>query len=526
MMSKSERILAQYEQLDPVNKEKFICWLDPWYFIRKYVITFDPYKGIQKFPEYDYLKQTVHALHDHNLNIFRKGRQMLFSWVFTAYGVWETQFQFGATDLYTSKRQDDSFELKERAMFIWENLPDWLREPLTEDNKSTMSFGRLKSKMKFLPATDNVGRTFTAGHVFMDEFAHVTCNAAKMYVSIKPTINSGGQCTIFSSPNGPYGKFYDLCGGPEGPDKGWRIKLPNGFFYHYMPYSVHPEHGKEWEATAFQGFTVEEIDQEYRALWIKRGGRIFPEFHRRTHVCPRFEIPAEWPRARGIDFGGANPTASSLVAFEPNSGRCYVYREYKQGGLPVKIHAQNLKDILGNDRLVLGTISDHETQTRIEYADNGIQSQAANKDWDTGYNEITRMLMAGATPCPYSGLTAGLIIFDDLLQTINEMEVYSWKEVNEALRDKPEEPLALNDHIMDELRYILATTKGRRTAFRPIRSLGNKGMMEDGDKLLVNRTPLDRVNSLLIPRFGIGIGEIHKQLGGSGGSGNIKKLRI
>lgn len=514
---KAELILRHYESLTPEGKEKFICQLDPYYFLTRYVQTHDPYKGIQAFPAFPYLEHTIHSLQDNRLNIFRKGRQLTFSWTFSAYGLWESQFNFAATCLYTSKRQDDSFELKDRAFFMWEHLPGFLRQEITSDNKTTMEFRGLLSKMKFLPATEGIGRSFTAGHVFMDEFAHVTCDGAKMFTSIKPTINAGGHCTIFSSPNGPFGKFYELCGGDHGPDSGWNILLENGFVFHYMPYDVHPEHDAEWEREAFRGLTQEEIDQEYRALWVKRGGKVYPLFDRKIHVCAPFDIPKKWPKFRSIDFGGANPTAVVWVAVAP-TGQLIVYRTYKKSGLPIRTHAQNIKDLSGDEIYHKDMIGDHDSQNRIEYADNGIMISPAIKDFESGYNEVTRHLMVDANGNP------GLLVFDTCLDFAAEIEVYSWPEGDHSRRDPAENPIKLNDHLMDAFRYLVRTTKGLRTGFSPVREIPTNSPMKDADSgaRLHNPSPIHRMDRLFVSSFGYTLTHVHQE----GGGRRIQRLGI
>lgn len=497
--------LRYYESLSPEGKERYICSLDPFYFLTTYVKTHDPYHGIRDYPDFPYIEETVNALHDHRLTAFQKGRQLTFSWTFAAYGLWGSQFQFGYTGLYTSKRQEDSYELKDRAFHMWENLPDFLQQKITEDNRSTMGFKGNLAKLKFLPATDNVGRTFTAGHVFMDEFAHVTCDASKMYTSIKPTINQGGRCTVFSSPNGPFGKFWELCGGDDCPNEGWGIELDNGFWYYFMPYDVHPEHGPEWEAEAFKGMTKDEIDQEYRALWVKRGGRVYPLFDKKRHVVKPFDIPTTWPKCRIIDFGGANPTAVMWMAFNPKNGQAVIYRDYKKAGIPIREHADTVKTFSRGEGFVLGTISDHDSQSRIEWDECGIRTRGAIKDWDSGFNEVTRHLMVNDEDVP------GLVIFDTCKDTIAEMMVYSWPEVDKAKSDVPERPLKVNDHLMDCLRYGLRTTKGSRTGFRPVRDMSEMDRFRKIENGLLRPGPLHRMNRILVPQIGLTVGKLHRQ---------------
>lgn len=454
--------MNSYETLSPQGKEWVLCALDPAHFIFNHVRTYDPYQGIRLFPNHAYLRHAVRSLHDHRLNIFSKGRQLTFSWLMCAYGVWDFTFHYAATCLYASKRQEDAYELKDRCDFIIEHLPDFLRPIIGENNKTTLGNLNLRSRLKFMPATENIGRTFTASHVFLDEFAHVVCDAAKMFTSIKPTINAGGSCTVFSSPNGPTGKFYDLA---EQQESGWDVILKNGFRYHHMPYSVHPEHDQAWEAAAFQGLSKAEVDQEYRALWVRRGGLIYPDFDESTHVCDDFPIPPTWPVVCGLDFGGANPTAACWIAFDPSNGRGYIFAEYKQAGALIRDHAKALKQITGKRPLALGVISDHDSQHRLEYEAQGISTRAAIKDWDSGYDAVNKQLMVGQDGKP------GLYVFRSCRETFREFMTYSYAETDASKRNPEEKPLKLNDHLMDTVRYCLRTTLGSRMPWKPIRTV-------------------------------------------------------
>jgi hypothetical protein len=53
------------------------------------------------------------------------------------------------------------------------------------------------------------------------------------------------------------------------------------------------------------------------------------------------EIPAEWQRAAGIDFGYNHPTAAVWLARNPE-GTYYLYQEYKQVAELLSTHAVNL----------------------------------------------------------------------------------------------------------------------------------------------------------------------------------------
>jgi phage terminase large subunit-like protein len=57
-----------------------------------------------------------------------------------------------------------------------------------------------------------------------------------------------------------------------------------------------------------------------------------------------FNIPDEWPRIAGLDFGWDHPTAAVWVALDPQSDVMYVYDEYKKAKSPVLEHAGALRE--------------------------------------------------------------------------------------------------------------------------------------------------------------------------------------
>lgn len=81
-------------------------------------------------------------------------------------------------------------------------------------------------------------------------------------------------------------------------------------------------------------------------------GLIYRDFDESTMVIrDEFEIPKEWEHVVGVDFGGAN-TATVWLAFNPNDGRWYLYRETLMGHMPTVEHAELAKShAAGIDRL-------------------------------------------------------------------------------------------------------------------------------------------------------------------------------
>src|SRR5690606_18129209 len=60
-------------------------------------------------------------------------------------------------------------------------------------------------------------------------------------------------------------------------------------------------------------------------------------------LCDPFPIPDWWPRAVGVDFGGAN-VAILWFALDPSSGVWYLYDEWLGGDDTTQAYAQRAKD--------------------------------------------------------------------------------------------------------------------------------------------------------------------------------------
>jgi len=67
--------------------------------------------------------------------------------------------------------------------------------------------------------------------------------------------------------------------------------------------------------------------------WDVNEGAAFTEFHIDHHVIPPFEIPINWERLKGIDYGYASESACVWVAIDPSDSTLIVYRELYQKNL-------------------------------------------------------------------------------------------------------------------------------------------------------------------------------------------------
>lgn len=207
------------------------------------------------------------------------------------------------------------------------------------------------------------------------------------------------------------------------------------------------------------------MDEEERAikrfgLFRSRNGAIYPlwspgdgERYGRGHVCEDFDIPPDWPRFVGVDFGLSNPTAVVWGAIGDDD-TLYVYREYYQadglliGGYPA--HASNVLDLMRrNDGLyepiACGWGDPAAPDAIVDFANAGLALNRANNAHKAGYSAVNERLRIRADYRPR------LKVFRSCVNTI--------REISSLVKDPKRidvEQIKRNDHAADALRYLCA----------------------------------------------------------------------
>lgn len=138
--------------------------------------------------------------------------------------------------------------------------------------------------------------------------------------------------------------------------------------------------------------------------WTAIESAAFAEFDDQIHVVQSFEIPEDWRRLEGMDFGVSNPTAWLAAAITPD-GDTIVYDEYYQPGL-ISRHSSVILTMRENHwgqpamavcdpaiqaRTGFGSLGMGET-VHSEFAKNGIFLVPANNDRLAGRVRVSELL--------------------------------------------------------------------------------------------------------------------------------------
>lgn len=201
------------EQLLELNR----CRKDPVYFIEKYVVIKHPKRGEIPFKLYPYQRNLIRAYQNSRWNIVLSARQTGKSTTSAAYILWFGIFHFNKDILIASNKNKNAMEMVYRIRFAYERLPEWIKPGVLDDgwNKHSVAFDN-GSRIDSSATSETAGRTMSIALLYLDEFAFVQPNIQEQFWSaMEPTLATGGDCIITSTPNGDVNLFAQLWRGAQ-----------------------------------------------------------------------------------------------------------------------------------------------------------------------------------------------------------------------------------------------------------------------------------------------------------------------
>jgi len=202
-----------------------------------------------------------------------------------------------------------------------------------------------------------------------------------------------------------------------------------------------------------------------KGIWAGAEGQIYDEWDDAVHLCDWFAPPPDWPRFRAIDFGFTNPFVCQWWARDAD-GRCYLYRELYGTGRIVSDWAKDIERYSAGERIEW-TVADHDAEDRATLDAAGIRTYPAHKMVKPGIEAVQKRLRKEKDGRPRLFIMKGCTVSRDprLIEakkpasTAEEMGGYIWAPPL-ANRAPKEEPLKINDHGNDAMRYFVAELDG------------------------------------------------------------------
>ena len=187
----------------------------------------------------------------------------------------------------------------------------------------------------------------------------------------------------------------------------------------------------------------------YNGNFTRPAGLIYSDFDDVENTCADFDIPADWPRYVGVDFGGVH-TATVWIAENPANNGLYLYRSTLEGGLTTGEHANRwLK--YGERVAAWSGGAPSEDQPRRDFAAAGVPiNRPPVSDVEPGIDRVIEIIKSRR-----------LIVFRSQREVLDEMGTYS-RVVDEG--GQPTEKIKDKEtfHRLDCLRYVVSWITGRK----------------------------------------------------------------
>jgi hypothetical protein len=250
-------------------RELALCAINPLYFIRNYCYIQHPIRGRMPFDLYDYQEDLISSYNDHRYSISLLSRQTGKSTCAAAYLLWFAMFKRDSTILVAAHKREGAQEIMTRLRYMYESCPDHIRAGVTTYNKGSLEFDN-GSKIIAQATTETTGRGLSLSLVYLDEFAFVASRIAEeFWVSISPTLSTGGKCIITSTPNQDDDQFARIWkqANKRIDDYGNETELGvNNFRPFMVKWDRHPERDEEWADSERQKIGDERFRREHECV--------------------------------------------------------------------------------------------------------------------------------------------------------------------------------------------------------------------------------------------------------------------
>ena len=150
---------------------------------------------------------------------------------------------------------------------------------------------------------------------------------------LRPTLTDYQSPALFISTPKGYNHFYELyqAGQIDNGDGGYKSWRFTSYDNPYIPKGEIDNAKKE--------LTEDTFAQEYLADFRKHTGLAHKQWDREIHLIESFDVPNEWNRGRGFDFGDVHYTASVRIAID-GEDNWFLETSYMDNNKDTKQHAE------------------------------------------------------------------------------------------------------------------------------------------------------------------------------------------
>ena len=227
------------------------CMQDPKYFAENFFYVQTPTSGRQILKLYDFQSRFLDVLKNNKYVIALMSRQMGKTTCSSVYLLWRALFKPDQTILVVAHNLNQALEITGRIRFAYEELPSWLKAGVVEYNKGSIVFDN-GSRIISRAASTHAARGLSISLLYMDELSFIRRKMQEeFWAAVSPTLATGGDCIITSTPGSDEDLFANLWRqaeniiNPDGSENPLKIGK-NGFRAFKATWREHPERDEKW----------------------------------------------------------------------------------------------------------------------------------------------------------------------------------------------------------------------------------------------------------------------------------------
>ena len=245
-----------------IKKEILQSGRNPVYFINNYVKVSHPLKDTLPFNLYDFQEDLIEDFQNYRFNIVLKARQLGISTASAAYVAWLLLFHRNKNVAIMATKLQTAAILAKKAKFALKHAPEWMMiSKIVLDNKNSFELDN-GSQVKAISTSGDAGRSEALSLLVVDEAAIIE-GMDELWAGLYPTLSTGGDCIVVSTPKGVGNLFHKLYSEAE--------QGLNDFNAVKLPWHLHPDRDQEWYEKETKNMSRREIAQELECSFNMSG---------------------------------------------------------------------------------------------------------------------------------------------------------------------------------------------------------------------------------------------------------------
>lgn len=241
------------------------------FFFSTFIWVINPVKGRVQFDLYPYQRSVLYQFIKDRFNIILKFRQAGITELISMYCLWLAMYHSNKKINIISIKDTVAKKVLKKIKFMYKNLPWYLQTPIVNGRAgeygsvSTIEFSN-GSVIESIPTSDQAGRSESLSLLVIDEAAIVRW-AAAIWAAAFPTLSTGGQAIVNSTPYGTGGFYHST----------WvdAINRSNPFTPIRLRWQMHPERDENWYRVMSSALGPKRTAQEIDGDFLSSGSTVF-----------------------------------------------------------------------------------------------------------------------------------------------------------------------------------------------------------------------------------------------------------